>query len=391
MPTLSDILTHEGENREQYFHAIAPPVIQTSNFAFDSVESMRNAMTDELSHHIYTRGNNPTVEILRKKIALLEHTEDALVTGSGAAAIAAAVIANVGQGDHIICVQKPYSWTYKLISQFLPRFGVSFTFVDGTDTADIERAIQTNTKVLFLESPNSLTFEIQDLNACSRLAKQHSIVTIIDNSHASPVFQNPSDAGIDIVVHSATKYINGHSDVVAGAICSSHAMIDKIFRSEIMTLGMTISPHDAALMLRGLRTLPLRVRQSDASARILADYLYNHPAIERMYFPLHPSFPQFELASKQMSGCGGLITVRLKAPDKESVLQVISNIRKFLIAVSWGGYESLMIPSIVFHDMPGLPDSPIHWSTIRFYVGLEDAEELQADLDQALSILVRDK
>jgi cystathionine beta-lyase/cystathionine gamma-synthase len=384
---LSDILTHLGEERHQYFNAIAPPVIQSSNFAFTSVEEMRLAMADELNNHIYTRGNNPTVEILRKKIAALEHTEDALVVGSGAAAVAASVIANAHQGDHIICVQKPYSWTYKLISTFLPRFGVDFTFVDGRSMDDIREAIRPNTKILYLESPNSLTFEIQDLRACSALAKEYKLVTIIDNSHASPIFQNPADFGIDIVVHSATKYINGHSDVVAGVICSSHNMIDQIFRSEVMTLGLTISPHDAAMMIRGLRTLPLRVRQSDETGHRLAAYFSQHPKIEKVFFPLHPSFPQYDLASSQMKGCGGLITVMLKAPDKASVLRVVSAIKKFLIAVSWGGYESLMIPSIIFHDMPGVPDSPIHWSTIRFYAGLEEAEVLIDDLEQALTLL----
>lgn len=382
---LSDILTHLGEDRSLYFNAVAPPVIQSSNFAFSSVEEMRLAIADELNHHIYTRGNNPTVEILRKKIAALEHTEDALVVGSGAAAVAASVIANVQHGDHIICVQKPYSWTYKLISSFLPRFGVQFTFVDGRDMNEIRQAIKPETKLLYLESPNSLTFEIQDLRACSQLAKEHNLITVIDNSHASPLFQNPADFGIDIVVHSATKYINGHSDVVAGVICGTRAMIDKIFRSEVMTLGLTISPHDAALMIRGLRTLPLRVTQSDKTARQLADYFSNHPKIEKVIFPLHPSFPQYELASSQMTGCGGLITVMLKAPDKETVLRVVSNIKKFIIAVSWGGYESLMIPSIIFHDIPGVPDSPVHWSTIRFYAGLEDAELLIEDLEQALA------
>jgi cystathionine beta-lyase/cystathionine gamma-synthase len=388
MASISDILTHEGEERNLYFNAIAPPIIQTSNFAFPDVDAMRKAMSDELAHHIYTRGNNPTVAILRKKLAALEHTEDALVVGSGAAAVAAAVIANVAAGDHIICVQKPYSWTYKLISSFLPRFGVSFTFVDGTGIHNVENAIRPNTRLLYLESPNSLTFEIQDLKACSELAAKNGLVTIIDNSHASPLFQNPADFGIDIIVHSATKYINGHSDVVAGAICSSHEMIKKIFQCELMTLGLTISPHDAALMLRGLRTLPLRVKQSDTTAALLADWFSNHPGISKVYFPLHPSFPQYELAKSQMKGCGGLVTVMLNAPDKQSVLDVIARIKKFLIAVSWGGYESLMIPSIVFHDIPGVPDSPVHWSTIRFYAGLEEPEELIADLEFALKILL---
>ncbi|MBK8626520.1 MAG: aminotransferase class I/II-fold pyridoxal phosphate-dependent enzyme [Saprospiraceae bacterium] len=384
---IDDILTHLGEERSKYFNAVAPPIIQTSNFAFDTVEDMRVAFSNELIHHVYTRGNNPTVAILRQKLAALEHTEDALVVGSGASAVSAAVIANVSAGDHIVCVQKPYSWTYKLISKLLPRFGVSYTFVDGRDINEIRNAIRPETKVLFLESPNSLTFEIQDLEACSKLAKLNNIVSIIDNSHASPLFQNPSDFGIDLVVHSATKYINGHSDVVAGVICGSKEMIKKIFESELMTLGLLISPHDAALIIRGLRTLPLRVHQSDSTALKIAEYLHQHTKIAKIYFPLHPSFDQYELAKKQMKGCGGLITIQLKARDKESVLRFVRKIKRFLMAVSWGGYESLMIPSIVFHDIQGLPDSPIHWSMVRLYVGLESADYLIEDLESALSEL----
>ncbi|MFZ1457683.1 MAG: aminotransferase class I/II-fold pyridoxal phosphate-dependent enzyme [Saprospiraceae bacterium] len=382
---INDILTHLGEDRANYFNAVAPPVIQSSNFVFNSVEHMRSSFADEFNQHIYTRGNNPTVAILRKKLAALEHTEDALVTGSGAAAVAAAVMANVKAGDHIVCVQKPYSWTYKLISKLLPRFGVDFTFIDGKNNKEIEDATKPNTKVLYLESPNTLTFDIQDLTFCAQIAKQHQIVTIIDNSHASPIFQNPSDFGIDIIVHSGTKYINGHSDVVNGVICSSHAMIRKIFDSELMTLGLTLSPHDAALIIRGLRTLDLRVRRSDETAHKVATYLYSHPGVEKLYFPLHPESEQYTLASKQMSGCGGLITIKLKADTKVEVLRFVHALKRFLIAVSWGGYESLMMPSIGFHEIPGMPDSPVHWTMVRFYVGLESADYLISDLDQAFN------
>ena len=381
---INDILTHLGEDRAKYFNAVAPPVIQSSNFVFDTVEDMRIAFSNEMEHHIYTRGNNPTVAILRQKLAALEHTDDALVVGSGAAAVSASVISNVQAGDHIICVQKPYSWTYKLISRLLPKFGVDYTFVDAKSMNDIVSALRPNTKVLYLESPNTMTFEIQDLEACSEFAKKNNMVTIIDNSHASPIFQNPADFGIDIIVHSATKYINGHSDVVAGVICGSKEMIKKIFESELMTLGLTISPHDAALMIRGLRTLDLRVKRSDETARKVADFLYNHPKIEKLYFPLHPSFDQYELASAQMTGCGGLITIQLKVESKEATMRFVRTIKRFLMAVSWGGYESLMIPSIVFHDIPGMPDSPIHWSMVRLYIGLESSEYLIEDLSEAL-------
>ena len=296
-------------------------------------------------------------------------------------------MANVSAGDHIICVDKPYSWTNKLVSKMLVRFGVEYTFVDGRDINNIKSAIKDNTKVLFLESPNSLTFELQDLEACATLAKAHGIITIIDNSHCSPIFQNPIDFGIDLVVHSGTKYINGHSDVVMGVVCGSKEMISKIFHSEFMTLGVNISPNDAAMAIRGLRTIDLRIRRSDKSALKIYRYLKDHEKIETVIYTMSPDFPQSELVKKQMRGNGGLMTLVLKTDSKEAVMRFTRAIKRFLIAVSWGGYESLMIPSITFHDMPGMEDSPIPWTYVRLYIGLEDPQYLIEDLDQALDVL----
>lgn len=382
---INDILIHHGEERKNYFNAVAPPIIQTSNFVFDSVEQLREKISDEINHHVYSRGNNPTVQILRKKVAELEHAEDALITSSGSAAIAIATMAHLSAGDHVICVEKPYSWTNKLVTNLLHRFGVDYDFVDATKITNIEKAIKENTKVIILESPNSLTFECQDLEACSKLAKKHNIITVIDNSYSSPIFQNPIDFGIDLVVHSGTKYINGHSDVVLGVICGSKKLISKIFYSEFMTLGVNISPNDAAMAIRGIRTLDLRVKRSDSTANKVVDFLKKHPKIKRVIHPFSDDFPQKELAKKQMRGCGGLFTMVLNAKSKEEVLQFTNSIQKFLIAVSWGGYESLMIPSIAFHDIPGMEDSPIPWTYVRLYIGLEEPEYLIADLDQALN------
>lgn len=381
---INDILTHLGEDRDLYFQSVAPPVIQTSNFVFSGIEDMRHKILDENHYHVYTRGNNPTVNILRKKIAALEKTEDALVTGSGASAVSGAVMSFVEQGDHIICVQKPYSWTYSLISQYLAKFGVAYDFVDGSSISDIKNVIRPNTKVLYLESPNSLTFEIQDLRACAELAKKNNIITIIDNSHCSPLYQNPAVFGIDLVVHSATKYLNGHSDVVAGVICGSKNHIEHIFKTSYMTLGLIISPHDASMIIRGLRTLPLRLKQSNDTAFYIASKLEGHPKIQKVIHPLLPSFPQYTLANSQMSGAGGLTTIVLKTDSKQDVYSFVNALQHFLMAVSWGGYESLIIPSIVFHDMPGKPDSPIPWTYIRFYFGLEEADFLLNDILQAL-------
>ncbi|HRF37344.1 MAG TPA: aminotransferase class I/II-fold pyridoxal phosphate-dependent enzyme, partial [Saprospiraceae bacterium] len=380
---ISHILNHLGEDREQYFNAVAPPVVQSSNFALPSIAAFREAFSDELHHHVYTRGNNPTVEILRAKVAALEGCEDALVFSSGSAAVAAAVLSQVAAGDHIVCVRSPYSWTHILMTRFLPRFGVSHTFVDGTDMAEIEAAIQTNTRLLYLESPNSLTYELQDLEACARLARAHGIVTCIDNSHASPIFQNPAAMDIDMVVHSGTKYLNGHSDVVCGVVCSTKERIRKIFEAELMTLGAIPSPHDAALIIRGLRTLELRMQRSHDSALRIAEWLEQHPKVERVLHPWLPSFPQHELAKKQMRGAGGLFSIYLKAERIEEVEVFCNRLNRFLMAVSWGGYESLMLPMAGFYKIPGKGTPSRPWNLIRFYIGLEDPDWLIEDLRQA--------
>ncbi len=384
---LSHILTHLAEDREQYFQAIAPPVVQTSNFAFPNLTAFREAFSDELHSHVYSRGNNPTVEILRRKLAALEGTEDALVFSSGAGAIAAAVIGNVKAGDHVVCQQNPYSWTSALLRKFLSRFGVEHTFVDGSSIANIEAALRPNTRVLFLESPNTMTYDCQDLAACAALAKSRGVVTMIDNSYCSPIYQNPAAFGIDIVLHSGTKYLNGHSDVVVGVLCGSSEMVKKIFESELMTLGGILGPHDAALVIRGLRTLPLRVQQSQESAQWIIEKLENHPKVERIWYPFHHSFPQLELAKKQMRGCGGLFSVQFKTDSMEKMEAFIHRMERFLMAVSWGGHESLIIPTIGFYNIPGRPAPAAPWQFVRFYIGLEDPAWLWEDLEQAIEAL----
>ncbi len=384
---LSEILTHLGEERENYLRAIAPPVFQTSNFAFRTLDEFRQALSNELDANLYTRGNNPTVEILRKKMAALEGAEDALLFGSGSGAIAAAVLSNVEAGDHLICVDKPYSWTKILITQFLPRFGVSHTFVDGRSVANIEAAIQPNTTLLYLESPNSLTFELQDLAACAELARKHGLTTCIDNSYASPIFQNPIKYGIDIVIHSGTKYLNGHSDVMVGAVCGKREMIQRLFANEYMTLGGILSPHDAALTLRGLRTLEIRMQRCHDSCVKVVEFLENHSKVERVLFPWSPSFPQYELARRQMSGAGGLFSAYLKVDSLEKAEAVFHRLQHFLLAASWGGYESLVLPSAAFYNVPGREDTPMPWTLFRFSIGLEDPDWLIADLEQALEIV----
>jgi cystathionine beta-lyase/cystathionine gamma-synthase len=384
---LSEILFHLGEDREKYFNAVATPVIQTSNFAFTDLNVFRSMLADELKGRIYSRGNNPTVEILRKKVAALEGSDDALVFASGVAAVAAAVIGNVKAGDHIVSVKAPYSWTVALMNKFLTRFGVTTTYVDGTNLSDIENAIRPNTKVLYLESPNTLTFDIQDLSACAAIAKRHHLVSIIDNSHCSPLFQNPIKHGIDIVVHSATKYLNGHSDVVAGVLCSTHDMVKKLFDSEFMTIGAIISPHDANLMIRGLRTLELRVKRSDESCKIIVEVLRKHPKIKKVYYALDEGAPQYAVAKKQMTGNGGLFSIETTAKTIEEAEAFFYALKRFTFAVSWGGHESLIFPTVSLYNIEGKSKPALPFSFARLYIGLEDPYWLLEDLERALEVI----
>jgi len=380
---LSYILNHLGEEREQYFDAVSPPIIQTSNFYFKDVASLRHAFPNERDVHVYTRGNNPTVEILRKKIAALAGAEDALVFSSGVAAISAAVMANVQAGDHVVCVNKPYGWTDKLLNKFLSRYGVTSTMVDGTRVENFAAAIQPNTKVIFLESPNSFTFGLQDIKAVVKLARQHGIVTIIDNSYCTSLGQRCIEMGVDIEVHSATKYFGGHSDVVAGYLMGSEKMVAKIFASELMNIGGIISPNDAWLLIRSLRTLPVRLERIEATTAKLVRFMEQHPQVERVIFPFSDSFAQKDLAHQQMLWCGGLFTALIKARDTAQVEMFCNHLKRFLMAVSWGGHESLIMPACSFMSRDDMDLAYYPYNMIRFYIGLEEPQVLMDDIEQA--------
>ena len=381
---LSYILNELGEDRAQYFNAIAPPIIQSSNFAFRTVAEFRAALADEYHATLYSRGNNPTVDILRKKLAALDGADDALVFGSGIAAISIPLLALLQQGDHIVSVARPYSWTIKLFEKLLPRFGITTTFVDGTQTKNFEQALRPNTKLIYLESPNTFTYELQDLGAVATLARNRGIVTMIDNSYSGPLYQQPYKMGIDLVAQSATKFISGHSDVVAGVVTGSRQHMQKIFEGEFLNIGGNISPMNAWLLIRGLRTLPLRMERICNTTRVVVDYLAAHPKVERVIFPFHPSFPQYELAKKQMKNAGGLFSIVLRATTLQQVEIFCNSLQRFFMAVSWGGHESLVIPSAVSIRPEEFNPAEERHRLIRLYVGLEDADYLISDLKQAL-------
>jgi cystathionine beta-lyase/cystathionine gamma-synthase len=381
---LSYIINHLGEERDEYYGAVNPPVHQTSNFRAKTVKDLRNKIQHEFETPFYTRGHNPTVAVLRKKIAALEGTEDCLLFSSGSAAIAAAVMNIVKNGDHVICVEKPYGWTNFLLNHLLVNYGVSTTMVDGRDPENFRKAIQPNTKLIFLESPNTMTFELQDLEAVSKIAKEKKIATILDNSYSTPLFQQPAAFGIDLICHSATKYFSGHSDVVGGIVCGSTERIKSIFKSEFMCLGASPSPHDAAALIKGLRTLPLRVEQTARTAAKVAFFLEYHNKVKKLHWPFSNSFEQKELAKKQMTNCGGLMSIELDVNSFEEVERFCDSLQYFLLATSWGGYESLAYPICAFSNSKEDHTHHLPWNLVRLYVGLEDAELLMGDLDRAL-------
>jgi len=382
---VSYILNELGEDRENYFNAIAPPIIQTSNFSFKKVDDFRKAFEDEYSTFLYSRGLNPTVQILSQKLAALDGAEDCLVFNSGASAIFAAVFANIKSGDHIVSVDKPYTWAQKMFNDILPRFNVSVTYVDGRDTQNIENAIQDNTSVIYLETPNSWSFYLQDLEAVARLAKSKKIITICDNSYCSPLYQSPITYGIDLVLQSATKYINGHSDVVAGVLSGTKAMMKKIFNSEYMNMGIGATPFNAWLMIRGLRTLPLRLAQISATTEKVVHFLNNHERVEEVVFPFHKNFPQYELAKKQMKGAGGLFSFTIKAKKIKEIENFCENLRHILMAVSWGGHESLIIPGCASIKENEFDAENKDHRKLRMYVGLEEADYIIEDLERGFA------
>ncbi len=376
------ILHHLGED-DLPLHAVSPPIFQTSIFCFDSFERFQETMLAG-GRYVYSRGYNPTVDLVEQKIAALERASSARLFSAGVAAIAASIMAFVQAGDHVVCVEDCYGPTRKFLETYLKRFAVEHTFVEGTDPAEFEAAIRPNTRLIYLESPTTFTFKLQDLPAVAAIAKRRGIKTVIDSTWATPIFMNPLDYGIDLVVHSVTKYMGGHSDVIAGVIAGSDEDITHIVNSESRQIGTALAPLVAWLVLRGLRTLQVRMEAHFRNALHVARRLQAHPAVEEVLYPFLESHPQRALARAQMRGGGGLFSIRLKTRDVESVKRFTNALRLFKRAVSWGGYESLVFPDAVRYRS----DAPLdRVSLIRLYVGLEEKDMLAEDLCQALDKL----
>jgi cystathionine beta-lyase/cystathionine gamma-synthase len=380
---LSFILNELGEDRSNYFNAVAPPIIQTSNFRVNTVEELKELFKDEYSGYLYSRGLNPTVDILRKKLAALDEAEDCLVFNSGAAAIFAAVLANLNQGDHIISVKNPYNWVKRMFDLIFSRYGVETTYIEGTEIAQFEIAMRPNTRFIYLESPNSWNFAIQDIEAVAALAKSQGLITLMDNSYCTPLYQKPIPMGIDISMQTATKYIGGHSDTLGGILTGSRKMMKKIFDCEYLAVGSGIQPFNAWLLIRGLRTLESRLERITATTREVLQYLKSHARVESVLFPFDETFPQYELARKQMKNALGLISFFVRADKRQEIVGFCEGLKHIMMAVSWGGHESLILPRCAGLEDYAFDSNNAEHRMLRIYVGLESPEYLIQDLDQS--------
>jgi cystathionine beta-lyase/cystathionine gamma-synthase len=366
--TLPYTLVAHDEHDERHQGAVVFPIYQNSLFTY--------ARSDDPGHgYKYSRMGNPTVVELEKRLAALENGESAQCFASGMAAISAAILSRVSAGDHVICVSQVYFGTREFMDHFLSRYQVEISYVDGTSIERIREAVRENTKVLYLESPTSYYFQLQDLQACVALAGEFGMATILDNTWASPCRQHALNAGIDLVVHSLTKYVSGHSDVLGGAVIGKSSWIERLSRVDHQLLGGIMTPHTASLMMRGLRTLPLRMERLGESALKVARYLNSLPRIRNVNFPGLPEHPQHELAKRQMTGWGSLLSIELSA-SLEQAKQWVDQLTLFRIGLSFGGYESLVL--VVGAAADSEEKRPL--TLIRFNIGLEDPADLIRDL-----------
>lgn len=372
---LHTLVAHDAYD-DRHHGSINIPVYQTSLFSFDTYEQFNQARVDEQENFVYSRGNNPTVRYLEDKLAQLEQGERAKCFASGMAAISAAIMSIVRQGDHVICTHQAYGPTRDFLGNYLQKFGVETTFVDGSLRSNWEDAVRPNTKLLYLESPTSMMFELQDIRGCTQLAQSIGAETILDNSWASPCFQNPITMGVGLVVHSITKYISGHSDCVGGVVIGSRKLMDPLMSREYMLFGGIMTPQTAALVIRGLRTLPLRMLRHQVSGLKVAEHISKQPYVSKMNYPGLASHPQYELARSQMSGFGGLFSFESHEPL--SLMRTWADrLQYFRIGASWGGFESLVnVNALNHHD-------PSAGTLVRLYIGAEDPDELIRDLDAA--------
>ncbi|MDR2366170.1 MAG: aminotransferase class I/II-fold pyridoxal phosphate-dependent enzyme [Zoogloeaceae bacterium] len=389
----------DWDNPEANDTALAPAIWPASTYAARSSAEFA-AMANQPRHpRYYARYGNPTQERCERLLARLEGMEAALLMSSGMGAMSAALLAHARAGDHVVAQTSHYMGTAKLLTDLLPGMGVEVTLVDQRDPQAFSKAARKNTRMIVAETPSNPTLALTDLAAVAGFASSRGITTLADNTFASPINQHPRDFGIDLVLHSATKYLGGHSDLIAGVVCGSRAAVEKIWERSIV-LGSNVSPFNAFLLLRGLRTLPMRVARQNENALALARFLEAHPAIARVHYPELASHPQHELAKRQMKHGGGVLSIELKNGDGDeqgfrAAQRFVAALKLARNAVSLGGVETLVVHAASMWEASLTPEqmrrAGIAPSLVRIAVGLENAADLQADMRRALSFSGREE
>ncbi|HVF56171.1 MAG TPA: aminotransferase class I/II-fold pyridoxal phosphate-dependent enzyme [Pyrinomonadaceae bacterium] len=376
---------HAGRDRNTT-HAVTPPIWQTTTFRADSSAHFAEIATAVKPSEFYTRYGNPTHSEVEATLVSMESGEAALLTGSGMGAIFASVMCGLRAGDHVVAQRDLYAGTATLFTELLPRWGIECSFVEQTSADRFAEAVRPNTKLIYAETPTNPLMRITPLRAVAELGRRRRITTVVDNTFATPVNQRPLELGIDVVVHSATKYLGGHSDITAGCVVSTRAFIERAWKFSLVS-GAALSPFDAWLMLRGLRTLGIRVERHNSNALALARFLESHPKVERVHYPGLESHPQHALAREQMSGYTGILSVELGG-DYERAERFISSLKLGTYAASLGGFETLVVQPAAMWSLQLSPEQRremgVSDTLIRVSVGLEDERDLIKDFAQAL-------
>jgi methionine-gamma-lyase len=383
---INSILVH-GSEIDDEMGSVVTPIYQTSTFKFKDAQQGANRFAGKEEGYIYTRLGNPTIKALEKKLALLEHGYDALACASGMAAVNTALLSLLKAGDHMISTDAIYGCTFDVFTESYLKFGIDISFVDTCNLDLIEKNIKPNTKVIYLETPANPTLKIADLETICKIAKQHNIYVVVDNTFASPILQNPIDFGADLVVHSLTKFINGHADIVGGAVIAKTKDLYNIIYPTFKNMGFNMDPHQAFLVDRGSKTLNLRVMKCQENAQKVAEFLEKHNKVASVVYPGLKSHPQYDLAKKQMRGAGSMISFELKG-GYAAGQKLMNSVKLIALAVSLGGIESLIQhPASMTHAHVSEEAKKAAFITdglVRLSVGIEDIEDLLEDLEQAL-------
>lgn len=377
---------HSGAFEDQFGSATVP-IYQTSTFKFKDAQEGADCFSGASDGYIYTRIGNPTIRVLEKNVAELENGFDGIATSSGMSAITSVYMALLGAGSHIVSTASVYGPARGVLEKDFSRFGVEADFVSTSDVNNITAAIKENTKVLYIETPANPTMEITDIKACAEIAKKHNLILVVDNTFATPYLQKPLDLGADVVLHSVTKFINGHADIVGGIVVTKEKSLYEKIRHVMVYMGCNMDPHQAYLVIRGLKTLALRVERNQENAVKVAHFLESHPKTAWIKYPGLKSHPQFELAKQQMNGTGSMISFGVKG-GLEAGRKLMDSVHLATLAVSLGGVETLIQhPASMTHAAVSKEDklkAGITDDLVRLSVGIEDVNDIIADLNQAL-------